>query len=228
MTETNQTGGETTVTASAESGTAGNAEAITELIAIAAGNVAENTSEANIAIGNGNNSTDSVGNHDNSGNTNTAGDNSGIFALAAAAAGDDTLWDILTGNGNDNGHNTFLADNNTLIGVINGNGNSTQQSWFAGNNMNNQRNVLSPVVGGVAINAAVTAAVVTAATAIRAVEDPCVNGTGRTCRTDVDRRPNPGTSRGRTGGPPRTASVVRGRRADRGGRVTTTPSGICV
>jgi len=159
-TQTNQTGGDTTVTASAESGTAGNAEAITDVIAIVAGNLADNTFEANIATGNGNNSTNSVGNHNNSGNTNSAGDNSGFFALAApAAASADPLWEILTGNGNDNGHNTFLADNNTLIGVINGNGNSTQQAWGAGNVINNQRNLLSPVVGGLAVNAAVTAAV---------------------------------------------------------------------
>ena len=157
-TQTNQTGGVTTVTGSAESGTAGNAEATTDTTATAAGNLADNTLEVNTATGNGNNSTNSVGNHNNSSNTNSAGDNSGVLALAAPAA-DDPLWEILTGNGNDNGHNSFVADNNTLIGVINGNGNSTQQAWGAGNVINNQRNLLSPVVGGLAVNAAVTAAV---------------------------------------------------------------------
>ena len=119
MTQTIQTGGDTTVTGSAVSGTAGNALATVDTIAIAAGNLADNVSEANMATGNGNNSTNSVGNHNNSSNDNTDGDNSNIFALAAAAAEGDDVWDILsgilTGNGNDNGHNRFVTDNNTIL-----------------------------------------------------------------------------------------------------------------
>jgi hypothetical protein len=34
-----------------------------------------------------------------------------------------------------------------------------QQSWFTGNKMNNQVNLLEPVVGGIAVNVAVTAPV---------------------------------------------------------------------
>ena len=164
-TTTTQIGGDTIVTASAESGSAGNAIATTVTTATAAGNLSDNFSLVNLLSNSGNRSTNSVGGHNNSSNTNTAGDNSTVFGLAAAAAvdADPDVWEILSGilngNGNNNGRNRFLADNNTLIGVLNGNGNASQQTWGSGNTINNQYNSFSPVIGGVAVNGAVTAAI---------------------------------------------------------------------
>ena len=54
---------------------------------------------------------------------------------------------LLAGSGNGN-----FGNNNLFIGGQNGNGNTTQTTWGAGNNMNTQLNLLSPVTGGSATN----------------------------------------------------------------------------
>ena len=84
-----------------------------------------------------------------------------LSSMTAPTANADwwVLSDILNDNGNDNGHNRAVTDNNTLIAATNGNGNVNQQTWGAGNNINNQLNQFSPVIGGAAANVSVTAAV---------------------------------------------------------------------
>lgn len=84
-----------------------------------------------------------------------------LSALAAPAAHADWwfLNDVGSKNGNDLASENLDA-NNTIIGATNGNGNTEQTaSWGNGNIANRQSNVMSPVVGGVAINAGATAAV---------------------------------------------------------------------
>jgi hypothetical protein len=68
--------------------------------------------------------------------------------------------DILEGNGNGNGNNNY-NNNNQFVGGVHGNGNVNQSTWAAGNTINNQIGLgfLNPVIGGIAINAGITASI---------------------------------------------------------------------
>ena len=82
----------------------------------------------------GNLATNVVNSNTNSNNGNGSANRVGAWG---SNAGDDGWW---LGSGN-----------NTTIGN-NGNGNTSQNGAFNGNIMNNQVNVLSPVIGGTAVN----------------------------------------------------------------------------
>lgn len=71
--------------------------------------------------------------------------------IAGPGSGNASGNDTLSGNGTGNGNGNF-GNNNVFIGGQNGNGNTTQTTWGAGNNMNTQFNLLSPVTGDSAIN----------------------------------------------------------------------------
>ena len=71
--------------------------------------------------------------------------------IAGPGSGNASGNDTLAGNGTGNGNGNF-GNNNLFIGGQNGNGNTTQTTWGAGNNMNTQLNLLSPVTGGSATN----------------------------------------------------------------------------
>ncbi len=71
--------------------------------------------------------------------------------IAGPGSGNASGNDTLSGNGTGNGNGNF-GNNNLFIGGQNGNGNTTQTTWGAGNNMNTQLNLLSPVTGGSATN----------------------------------------------------------------------------
>ena len=77
--------------------------------------------------------------------------------------------DLLEGNGNGNGNNNY-NQNNQYLGGVHGNGNTNQTTWGSGNTINNQLSLgfLNPVVGGIAINASVTASIGGFSTAIAA------------------------------------------------------------
>ena len=71
--------------------------------------------------------------------------------IAGPGSGNASGNDTLAGNGTGNGNGNF-GNNNLFIGGQNGNGNTTQTTWGAGNNMNTQTNLFSPVTGGSATN----------------------------------------------------------------------------
>lgn len=72
------------------------------------------------------------------------------------ASGNETF----AGNGNGNGNGNF-NNNIYMLGGVHGNGNVNQSTWGAGNTINNQLGLgfLNPVIGGIAVNAGITAAV---------------------------------------------------------------------
>ena len=62
----------------------------------------------------------------------------GALSSVAAPTANADWWEILTNNGNDNGHNRAASDNNTLFGAINGNGNPTQLEGAGGSSWNSR------------------------------------------------------------------------------------------
>ncbi len=173
--------------------TTGGTAAATGSATSGAGTGGDATNEV-VAVAGGNLATNVV-------NSNTNSDNGNYSANSVGSSGN-----------NSSGSGWWLGSgNNTTIGN-NGNGNSSQNGAFNGNVMNNQVNLLSPVIGGTAANAAAATggAGTSAATNVGAPVAGAAVGTTTSANPAVGGQAVGGTAAGGTNGAVNTAGAATG------------------